>query len=69
MVHRRKVEPYDHDAHKLVPMDPLAGVMTFLALMQQQAAIDVATGTDPRERWRIAKEYDRQEREERLRRS
>lgn len=45
-------------------MDPLEGALTFLYLMQQQAAIDVATGTDPMARWRAAKEYDRRQRAE-----
>jgi hypothetical protein len=40
-------ERFDHDAHKAELMDPLAGAMTFLYLMQQQASIDLATGTDP----------------------
>ena len=51
-------ETYDHDAHKAEPMEPLEGAMTFLYLMQQQAAIDVSAGNDPRARWWIAKEYD-----------
>lgn len=65
---RREKTPdrYDHDAHKAQLMDPLEGALTVLHLMQLQAAIDVATGTDPRERWRIAKEYDRREREKQL---
>jgi hypothetical protein len=57
---KKRREAYDHDAHKAVPMDPLEGAMTFLYLMQQQAAIDVATGNDPLERWRVAKEQDRE---------
>ncbi len=56
---------YDHDAHKAQLMDPLEGALTFLYLMQQQAAIDLATGTDPFVRWRAAKEYDRRQRAER----
>lgn len=59
---------HDHDAHKREVMDPLAGALTFLALMRQQATIDAATGNDPRERWQRAKENDRRQRAERLRR-
>lgn len=58
-------ERYDHDAHKAQLMDPVEGAVTFLTLMKLQAAIDVATGTDPVERWRVAKEYDRRERAKR----
>jgi hypothetical protein len=59
---------FDHDAHKTELMEPLAGAMTFLYLMQQQAAIDLSTGTDPVERWRAAKAFDLgAERELRLR--
>lgn len=42
----RKKKRLDHDAHKQAPMDPLEGAMTFLYLMQQQAAIDLVTGTN-----------------------
>jgi hypothetical protein len=51
-------ERFDHDAHKAELMEPLDGAMTFLYLMQQQAAIDLSSGTDPVVRWRAAKAFD-----------
>lgn len=56
-------EAYDHEAHKREPMEPAAGAMTFLALMRQQAMIDLVMGNDPRERWERAKTIDREQRE------
>ncbi len=61
-------ESFDQDAHKAELMEPLAGAMTFLYLMQQQASIDLSSGADPVERWRAAKAFDLDMERERRRR-
>ena len=63
----RTLDRFDQDAHKAETLEPLAGAMTFLYLMQQQAAIDLSVGADPVERWRAAKAFDLAVESERLR--
>jgi hypothetical protein len=51
--------PDPWERHKLVPLPPLEAIATFMTLMQIQAAVDLAMGRDPLERWRRAKAEDR----------